>query len=51
MYVKNLTFSYNFPFFIWFIPLVDIIGIKPAPGDREPNFKKVVAIPRGCNTT
>ena len=33
-----------------FIPLVDIIGIKPAPGDHESNFKKVGAIPCGCNT-
>ena len=32
----------NFPFFILFIPLADIIGIKPAPGDHESNFKKMV---------
>ena len=24
---------------------MDIIGIKPDPGDHEPNFKKVGAIP------
>ena len=44
------TFSYDFPFFILFILLVDIRGIKPAPGDLESNFKKVGAIPCGCNT-
>jgi hypothetical protein len=41
----KITFTYNFPFFIWFIPLVDIIGIKPAPDDHESYFKKVGAIP------
>ena len=30
---------------MWFIPLVDIIGGKSAPGDHESNFKKVIAIP------
>ena len=39
---KNLFFFYNFPFFIWFISLVDIVQIKPAPGDQESNFKKRV---------
>ena len=29
---------------------MDIIGIKPAPGDHESNLKKVGAIPCGCNT-
>ena len=43
--IKLNLFFYNFPFFIRFIPLVDIIGIKPASGDHESNFKKVVAIP------
>ena len=47
---KTKLFSYNLPFVIWFIPLVDIIGIKPAPGDHESNFMKVGAIPCGCNT-
>ena len=35
----------QFPFFIGFISLVVIIGIKPAPGDHESNLKKVGAIP------
>ena len=26
------------------------IGIKPAPGDQEANFKKVLSIPCGLNT-
>ena len=26
-----------------------IIGIKPAPGDHESNFKKVGGTPGGCN--
>ena len=43
-------FSYNFPFFMWFIPLLYIIEIKPAPGDHEYNFKKVGAILCGCNS-
>ena len=30
-------------------PLVDIIGIKPAPGDHESNLKKVGAIPSEPN--
>ena len=47
---KTWLFSYNFPFFIWFIPLVDIIEIKPSNGDHESNFKKVGKIPCGCNT-
>ena len=29
---------------------MDIIGIKPAPGDHESNFLKVGSIPCGCNT-
>ena len=37
-------------FFILFISLVDIKEIQPAPGDHESNFKKVGAIPCGCNT-
>jgi hypothetical protein len=48
VYIK--LFSYNFSFFIWFIPFVDIIGTKLAPGDHESNFKKVGAIPCGCNS-
>ena len=38
--------------FIWNVtdPLVDIIGIKPAHGDHEFNFKKVSTIKYGCNT-
>ena len=47
---KTLLFFYNFPFFILFIQLLDIIGIKPAPGDHESNFKEVGAIPCGYNT-
>ena len=47
---KIKLFSCNFPFFILFIPLIDIIGIKPAPGNHESNFKKVGAILCGCNT-
>ena len=31
-------------------PLVDIIGIKPAPGDHKSNLKEVGAIPCGCNS-
>ena len=27
------------------MPLVDIIGIKPVPGDHKCNFEKFVAIP------
>ena len=33
-----------------FIPLVDTIGLTPAPGDHESNLKKVGTIPCGCNT-
>ena len=48
---ENLTFFVQFYFLkIWFSPSVDIIGIKPAPGDHESNFNKVDAIPCGCNT-
>ena len=47
---KTFLFSYNFPFFIWFIPLVYIIGIKPAPGEHESIFKKMGEILCGCNT-
>ena len=41
---KTEFVSYNFPFFILFMPLVDndIIEIKPAPGDNESNFKKEI---------
>ena len=42
--MKLFFFFLQFPFFIWFIPLGDIIVIKPAPGDHESNFKKVSAI-------
>ena len=48
--IKLQPFSYNFPFFMWFIPWVDAIGIKPVHGDHESNFKIVCAIPCGCNT-
>ena len=41
VWIKLIFFFLQFPFFIWFIPLVDMIGIKPAPGDHESNFKKV----------
>ena len=41
---KTSLFSYNLPFFIWYIPLVNIIGIKPTLGDHESKFKKVGAI-------
>ena len=37
-------------FFLQFPFLVDIIEIKPATGNHESNFKKVGAIPCGCNT-
>ena len=47
---KTYFFCLQFPFFIWFIPLEDIIGIKPTPGDHESNLKKVGAIAFGCNT-
>ena len=43
-------FFLQFPSYMWFIPLVEIIGKKPTPGDHESNIKKVVAIPCGCNT-
>ena len=43
---KTPLFSYNSPFFICFIPLVDIIGLKPTPSDYESNFKKEGAIPQ-----
>ena len=46
----NLFVCIKLPFFIWFILLMDIIRIKTAPGDNESNFKKVSAIPCGCNT-
>ena len=48
--IKLKLFSYNFSFFIWFTPLMDMIGIKPNPSDHKSNFKKVGAIPCGCNT-
>ena len=43
------TFFLIFSFFIWFIPLSDIIGIKRVPDDHELNFKKVGVFPCGCN--
>jgi hypothetical protein len=46
----KLNFFLKIIFLYLFIPLVDIIGIKSAPGDHESNFKKVGAIPCGCNT-
>ena len=46
----KLIFFLQFPFYFWFIPLVDIIGRKLAPGDNKFNFKKVGAIPCGCAT-
>ena len=49
--MHNTYFSLlQFPFFNWFILLVDIIGIKSAPGDHKCNFKKVGAILCQCNT-
>ena len=48
-YINYFCMHKTFPFFIWFIFLVNIIGIKLAPGDYESNFKKVGAIPCGCN--
>ena len=50
LYVYCLTFFLQFSFFYLIYSLVDIIGIKPAPGDFESNFEKVGAIPYGCNT-
>ena len=47
---KTHFFSCNFPFFIWYIPFVDIIGIKPAHSDHKSDFKDVGAIPCGCIT-
>ena len=52
-YFKECIKSFNMHktfFFKLFIPLVDIMGIKPAPGDLASNFKKVSAIPCCCNT-
>ena len=50
LYAKNFFFlTCRFLFFIWYIPLVDMIGIKPAPGDHKWNFKEVSAIPCGSN--
>ena len=49
--IKLNFFSYNYVSFIFLNTLMVIIGIKPAPSDHESNFKKVGAIPCGCNTT
>ena len=54
-FVKIRTLFKRIVFAINILPLpflrtVDIIGMKPAPGDQESNFKKVGAIPCGCNT-
>ena len=46
MNLKHKTFFLNFPFFIGFIPLVDIIG-KKRPQRNESNYKTVGAIPCG----
>ena len=48
--IKLKLLSYNLPFLIYFIPLANIIGIKPAPGNHKSNLKKVGAIMCGCNT-
>ena len=45
VYIKLIFFVNNFLVY----SLVDILGIKPAPGDHESNFKKVGAIPCWCN--
>ena len=47
--MNTKLFSYNFSFFIWSIPLMNIIGIKSAHGNYEYNFKKVGAISCGFN--
>ena len=38
------TSLFFFTFLYVMFPLLDKIGIKPAPGDHESNFKKVGAI-------
>ena len=38
----KITFLLQFPFFIWCIPLVDIIGIKPTPATTNPTLRKWV---------
>ena len=43
--IKLNFFSYNLPFFIWFIPLVDLILIKPAPRRPRIQFEE-----SGCNS-
>ena len=53
--LKNVCIKLNFFLainlsFFWFIPLVDIIWIKPALSDHKSKFKKMGAIPYGCNT-
>ena len=48
--IKPNFLSYNFPFFIWFIPLVDIIGIKPAPATTNPILRKWVQFRVGATT-
>ena len=47
---KTVFFSYILSFFIYFNTLQVIIGIKPAPGDHESNFKNVGSILFGFNT-
>ena len=47
--VLNLFLSIKINFFLKiFLSLVDIIGIKPAPGDHESNFKKVMQLRVGA---
>ena len=43
---KTYFLSYNFLSLSY---LVDMIGIKPVPSDHKSNFKKLSAIPCGCN--
>jgi len=38
----KLIFFLQFPFYFWFIPLVDIIGIKPTPSDHKLILRKWV---------
>ena len=55
-YISNLFLCIKFYFFLQFsflymiYSLVNIIVIKPAPGDHKSNFKKMGAILCGCNT-
>ena len=50
VYIQLNFFLTIFSFLSDLSPLVDLIGIKPAPGDNESNFRKMGALPCGCNT-